>query len=214
MPYGWLASITGDVGAGPITANVDVSFADLARHLRFAAMVYAEARRQWFVGGVDALYVSLSGAKAIAFRGDTGSFDLKIHLPLIEPFVGYSVGNATWTFDVFTGARYWGLKNELSVNRPNGNSRDFTARDDWWDALGGARLSGTIIPHLRFTAGGDAGGGGAKSDWQVHGDVGYDVSHLWTVGLSYRYLSVDREENRSTLDVALKGLVVAGTYHF
>ena len=68
-----------------------------------------EARRQWFVGGLDAVYVSLGGAKAVVFRGDTGSFNLKIEDAIITPFVGYSVGNATWTLDILGGTRYWSM---------------------------------------------------------------------------------------------------------
>jgi len=63
-------------------------------------------------------------------------------------------------------------------------------------------------------AGADAGGGGAKSDWQLHGDVGYDVSRRWTVGIDYRFLSVDYRKTSFVQDVDMKGFVVAGTYHF
>jgi len=212
-PYLWLAGLKGEVGVGPLTSNVDLSPSDILDHLQFAASAYGEVRRQWFVGGIDALYVSVGGAKAIVFRGDTGSFNLSNRQTILQPFVGYSVGNATWTLDVLAGARYWRTRAELTVDRPNGQSRDFTSTTDWWDALGGLRLTGSIVPHVRFTAGGDAGGGGANSDWQLHGDVGYDVSSRWTVGVAYRFLSVDY---RKTLvqDVDMKGFVVAGTYHF
>ena len=213
-PYLWLAGLKGEVGVGPLTSNVDLSPGDILDHLQFAASAYGEVRRQWFVGGIDALYVSVGGAKAIVFRGDTGSFNLTNRLTILQPFVGYSVGNATWTLDMLAGARYWRTKDKLSVDRANGQSREFTNTIDWWDALGGLRLTGIIIPHLRFTAGGDAGGGGAKSDWQLHGDVGYDVSSRWTVGVSYRFLSVDYSKTNFVQDVDMKGFLLAGTYHF
>jgi hypothetical protein len=213
-PYLWLAGIEGDVGVGPLVSHVDLSPSDILDHLQFAASIYAEGRRQWFVGGVDALYVSVGGSKAIVFRGDTGTFNLSSRQTILNPFVGYSVGNATWTLDVLAGTRYWGSRGELSVDRPNGQSRDFTVTIDWWDAIGGLRLTGTVVPHLRFTAGADAGGGGAKSDWQLHGDVGYDVSRRWTVGIDYRFLSVDYRKTSFVQDVDMKGFVVAGTYHF
>lgn len=213
-PYLWLAGLKGEVGVGPLTSNVDLSFGDILDHLQFAAMAYGEVRRQWFVGGIDAFYVSVGDAKAIVFRGDTGSFNLSERLTILNPFVGYSVGNATWTLDVLAGARYWRTKTKLNVDRPNGQSRQFTNTIDWWDALGGLRLTGSIVPRVRFTAGGDAGGGGAKNDWQLHGDVGYDVSSRWTVGVSYRFLSVDYSKTNFLLDADLKGFVLAGTYHF
>lgn len=213
-PYVWFAGLRGDVGVGPLTSHVDLSPGDILSHLDFAAMVYGEVRRQWFVGGVDAMYFSVSGAKAIVFRGDTGSFNLKIHQGILQPFVGYSVGNATWTLDVLAGARYWSSKDELNVDRANGRSVDYTNRIDWWDATGGLRLTGSIVPRVRFTAGGDAGGGGAKSDWQFHGDVGYDVSSRWTVGVAYRVLGVDYTKTYYVQDVQQQGFVLAGTYHF
>jgi len=212
-PYLWFAGLKGDVGVGPITSHVDLSPGDLLKALDFAASAYGEARRQWFVGGLDVFYVSVSGAKAVAFRGDTGTFNLKNQQALISPFVGYSVGNATWTLDVLGGARYWSTKARLNVDRSNGRSVDVSKRVDWWDAVGGLRLTGTIVPHLRFTAGGDAGGGGAKSDWQAHGDVGYDVSTRWTVGLAYRVIGIDY--SKTFVDnVDQKGFLLAGTYRF
>jgi hypothetical protein len=213
-PYLWLAGIEGDVGLGPLVSHVDLSPSDILDHLQFAASLYGEARRQWFVAGVDAFYASVGDAKAIVFRGDTGSFNISNRQTVLQPMVGYSVGNATWTLDLLAGARYWRSKDELRVDRANGQSRDLVSTVDWWDATGGLRLTGTIVPHLRFTAGGDAGGGGAKSDWQLHGDVGYDVSSRWTVGAAYRFLSVDYSKTNFVQDVDMKGFVVAGTYRF
>ena len=213
-PYLWFAGLKGDIGVGPLVSSVDLSPGDVLDALQFAAMGYGEVRRQWFVGGIDALYVSVGGAKAIVFRGDTGSFNLSNRQTILQPFVGYSVGNATWTLDVLAGARYWRERAELSVDRSNGRSVDYTNTLDWWDATGGLRLTGTIVPRVRFTAGGDAGGGGAKSDWQLHGDVGYDVSSRWTVGITYRFLSVDYTKTYFVQDVDMKGFVLAGTYHF
>jgi len=213
-PYLWFAGIEGDVGVGPLVSHVDLSPGDILDHLQFAAALYGEVRRQWFVGGMDAFYASVGDAKAVVFRGDTGSFNISLRQTILNPFVGYSVGNATWTLDVLAGARYWRSRGELRVDRPNGQSRDFTTTVDWWDAIGGLRLTGSIVPRLRFTAGGDAGGGGANSDWQLHGDVGYDVSSIWTVGVLYRYLSVDYSKSNFTQDVAFKGFAIAGTYRF
>jgi len=199
---------------GPLVSHVDLSPGDILDHLQFAAALYGEVRRQWFVGGMDAFYASVGDAKAVVFRGDTGSFNISTRQTILNPFVGYSVGNATWTLDVLAGARYWRSRDQLRVDRPNGQSRDFTMTVDWWDAIGGLRLTGSIVPRLRFTAGGDAGGGGANSDWQLHGDVGYDVSSIWTVGVLYRYLSVDYSKSNFTQDVAFKGFAIAGTYRF
>lgn len=213
-PYLWFAGLNGDIGVGPLTSHVDLSPADILNHLDFAAMAYAEVRRQWFVGGIDAMYVSVSGAKAVVFRGDTGSFALKNQQAVAQPFIGYSVGNATWTLDILAGARYWSSKVRLNVDRPNGRSVNNSNRIDWWDAIGGLRLTGSIVPHVRFTAGSDAGGGGAKSDWQVHGDIGYDVSTRWTVGLAYRVLGVDYTKANFAEDIRQQGFLLAGTYHF
>jgi hypothetical protein len=212
-PYVWLAGLKGDVGVGPLTSHVDLSPGDILKGLDFAAMAYGEVRRQWFVGGLDVLYVSVSDEKAVVFRGDTGTFNLKNQEAIVNPFIGYSVGNATWTLDILGGTRYWSMKTRLNVDRSNGRSVDFSDRTDWWDAVGGLRLTGTIVPRLRFTAGGDVGGGGAKSDWQAHGDVGYDVSTRWTVGLAYRVLSADYT-NHFVFDADQKGFVLAGTYRF
>jgi len=213
-PYAWLSGLTGDVGARDVAVHVDASFADVVKALKFAASATAEARRGPWLGSVDALYVSVGGERSVAIRGDTGSFALTQHQTMIQPTAGYSVaGNAQWALDLLAGARYWNLGVTLDVDRPRASNERSGSRA-WVDAVVGARFRMTPAPRVHIVVGGDAGGGGSKSTWQVHGSAGYDVWSVVTVGVAYRSLDVNYDRDNLLFDTRTHGPLIGATFRF
>ena len=70
----------------------------------------------------------------------------------------------------------------------------------------------------RFSVSGraDIGGFSVGSDltWQVYGGVNYDFSDSFAGTIGYRYMSIDYEAERLTLDVNLQGPLIGVTYSF
>ena len=74
-PYLWTLSLHGRVGVGPVATDADISFDDILKALKFAAMVNGEVRHGQWMGTIDVIYSSLAKTAVIPFRGDTGSLE-------------------------------------------------------------------------------------------------------------------------------------------
>ena len=173
-PYAWAAGIDGDVGVGRLSSDVSLSPGDILKKLDFGIMAQGEAHKGPWMGSLDAIYVKVGDAKAFAVRGDTGALDLSQHQTIISPVAGYTIGNLKWSVDFTGGIRYWDISTSLDVTRPRlTNERSSTQR--WVDAIGGARFG--WLPHekVRFSLGGDGGGGGSRGTWQAYSTLTYDT---------------------------------------
>ncbi len=213
-PYLWAGAVNGTVGVGPVATNIDLSINDLLKALRFAAMGYGEARYGPWLLGVDATYVSLRNGRAIAFRGDTGSFDLTQHETMIQPVVGYAFGDTTWRVAVVAGGRYWNLNSDLDANRLNGTSNDLSKRVQWIDATGGLRVNWMPASRLRIVAAGDGGGGGSRGTWQAYGSFGYEFPSKFGLAAGYRALSIDYDHNGFLDNTTTQGPVLVASWRF
>lgn len=213
-PYAWLPGLQGNVGVGPLATTVSLNFSQVLRRLQFAAMGSGQVNYGPAFFSIDALYVGLGGVKTVAFRGDTGSFSLTAHQTILQPMVGYTLGNRLWAVDLLAGIRYWHISADLTSNRPSGVSVERSGSREWADALGGLRARWTPKSYVTVAAGGDLGAGGADDDWQAYGLLGANVWHDWTVSLAYRYLSVNYTNDAFLYDASMMGFVVGATYKF
>jgi hypothetical protein len=68
-----------------------------------------------------------------------------------------------------------------------------------------------LTPKLVLTIAGDAGGGGANSDYQVGGLLGWKLKKT-ILQAGYRYLTVNYRPGSGTIcDVAISGLILGAT---
>jgi len=112
--------------------------------------------------------------------------------------------------DAIVGLRYWHL----------GESLEFTpsliggvsASQNWVDVLGGARIYIPVSQKAMITVGGDAGGGGANSDYQVAGILGYKIFKKCVLQAGWRYLDVNYQSSSSFVyNTATSGLLLGLT---
>jgi hypothetical protein len=214
VPYFWASDLTGRVGIGPITTRVDLSFRDIVKILKFGAMSYAEARYRSYVFGIDALYSNVGNGATVAIRGDTGGFALGTKETILNPMAGYQFHRGAWAIEPLLGLRYWNMTSTLDVDRPNGTSHERSGTVSWVDVTPGARVDWVPYRRVRVLAGGDVGGGGARSTWQLYGTVGWDAVSWWTLSAGYRSLSVDYDRNILLLDTNMKGPIVTFAFRF
>ncbi len=212
-PYFWASGLNGNVGVGPLSTRVDLSFHDILKALKFGFMDASEVRWKRYLVDLDGFYVSLGSAKSIAIRGDTGSISLDQKETMVQPSLGYAFGSKALGVDVLGGFRYWDLSSDLNVDRPQASNEHSGSRQ-WVDAALGARLHWMPLARWRVTVGGDAGGGGAKSTWQAYGFVGGDIKSWFSVGAGYRGLSVDYDHNGFLFDTSTQGVMITTTFRF
>jgi opacity protein-like surface antigen len=212
-PYLWAIGLGGQVGVGPVASNVDIGFPDLLDALKFGIMGSVEARRSSWVILADGIYARLGEERVLAFRGETGSLQLKQSQTIIQPTGGYTIGDNTWGLDLLGGFRYWDLSTSLNVDRPRA-SNERSASRSWFDATGGFRFRWVPMRTIRLVAAADGGGGGSRSTWQWYGSLDADPWSYWSVGVAYRWLAVDYDHDNFLYDTQTKGFIFGATYSF
>lgn len=206
--------MNGTVGAAGHEASVHVSAGEVLSYLNLGAMGMTEIRYNRLVIPVDFLWAKLSDDKGLAFDEGATNAKVKINEDIFTPKVGIRVvAKPRFTADAVFGVRYWHLGNTLTVQGPEINDSRY-ASANWVDGVAGAKFQAALTRKLSLTLAGDAGGGGAKLDYQVAGLFGYRVGKKWTAQAGYRYLSVNYRPTGSTFiyDVASSGLVLGATY--
>jgi hypothetical protein len=211
-PYLWFAGVHGTVGALGHQAAVSASFSDIFKHFNIGLMGEVEARKKRVLMTTDFMWMRLSAEKAFPIN-EVGiqSVDVKVKQFLLTPEVGYRVvDKEKFKVDAMVGLRYWHL----------GQSLEFTpslvggvsTSQNWADALGGARIHIPLSQKAMVTIIGDAGGGGANSDYQVAGLFGYKVGKKLIMQGGWRYLDVNYRGSRSFIyDAATSGLILGLT---
>lgn len=211
-PYIWFAGLHGTVGALGHDIGVHASFGDVLSYLNIGLMGEVEARKKRVLLLTDFMWMKLSDEKGIPLN-DVGiqSVDAKVNQFILTPGAGYRVVDKNKIkIDATVGFRYWHLGEslEFTPSLVGGVSRS----QNWVDALGGARIHIPLSQKATITVGGDAGGGGANSDYQVAGLLGYKISKKVVLQAGYRYLDVNyRKSSSFVYNTATSGILFGAT---
>src|SRR5882757_1670600 len=210
-PYLWLPGLHGTIGALGHDASVHASFSDIFSNFSFALMGAVEPRYNRIVMPLDFMWIKLSNDKALPFDVGATSVKVKVNLDVLSQKIGYRVIDAEkFKVDGVAGIRYWHVGNTLNIQSSR-NNPEFYASADWVDGVGGAKIQAVLSPKLVLTIAGDAGGGGANSDYQVAGLIGWKFKKF-TLQTGWRYLAVNYRPSGGTIcDVAISGLVLGMT---
>lgn len=213
--YGWLAAITGDVGARNVTVPVDNSFADTWRKSDslVALMGRAEARRGRLGLFLDALTIR-TGYDGV--RLGPATVDARSNLTVVEFGAAWEVSAGQgWALDALGGGRWSRVNNSLRL--ANGLGGESTS--DWVDPLLGLRLRGALAERWVYTLRADIGGFGAGSRfaWQAAANLGYRFPLLGreaTASVGYRALHQDFRSDRLIFDATMHGPLLGLTVRF
>jgi len=210
-PYLWLPGLHGTIGALGQDASVHASFGDIFSNFSFGLMGALDPRYKRFVMPLDFMWIKLSNDKATPFGILATSVKIKVNLDLLTQKIGYRIIDVgKFKVDALAGFRYWHVGNTLNVQSSPNNTK-FYGSADWLDAVGGARIQAILSPKVALTIAGDAGGGGANSDYQVVGLIGWKLKRV-ILHAGWRYLSVNYRPSGGTLfDVTISGLVLGAT---
>jgi hypothetical protein len=215
-PYLFAAGMKGTVGARGVTADVDVSFSDIAENLDAGFLGLFEARKGPWTFGVDAIYLKLSIDAMRTWQGplgngNTATLDATFKQQLYQPFVGYRVLDGTTKIDLIAGARYTSLDPTVRLTLDTGaallpdGSRSVSTSKNWWDAVVGVRLKTPIADKWAFAGYADIGAGGSDLTYQVAAGVNWQFAKDYSVKIGYRYLAQDYQKDGFLWDVKMSG---------
>jgi len=212
VPYGWLAGVTGKVGAVPpsgATTTAVIEFDSITDTLNGAFMAMLELRwRRWrLMNDVFWSRFQDSADLAAPYTRGTWTASLTYGTVGVAYELPFDVGPA---IDFTASARWWrlGVGLALDLETPPGGS---LAGDDtvlWADAVFGLRVRQRIAENWHVWARGDVGGGAAKIDWSLEAGMGWDVNRHFGLVAAYRLLGVNFEGQGYLYDVTQTGLLV------
>src|SRR5580704_10416833 len=214
-PYIWFAGVNGTSGVLGHEAGVHAGFGDIFNYLNIGAMGVLETRYNRVLMPVDFMWMKLSDDKGLPLN-DLGvqSIKAKMTETMLAPKLGYRIADGKRVkVDALFGIRYWHMSTDLTL-QPTQINGGFSRSANWVDAVAGGRIQVAVTPKAFVAVVGDAGGGSARSDYQVGGFLGYKVSRKCVVLAGYRYLSVNYRPNSNAqfvYDVDMPGLVVGAT---
>ena len=218
-PYIWFAGVHGEAGALGHDVSVHAGFSDIFNYLNLGAMGIFETRYKRVLMPVDFMWMKLSDEKGLPITDNVASVKATMRETMLTPKIGYRIADGRKVkVDALFGVRYWHLNNELRAFSQGAQiGRTLSQSANWADAVAGGRIELALSPKAFVVIGGDAGGGSARSDWQVGGALGYKVSRKWVMLAGYRYLSINYRPNGNAqfvYDVDMPGLVLGATYNF
>jgi hypothetical protein len=207
-PYLWFAGIDGTVSALGHESSVHVTAGDVLSNFNFGLMGMMEARYNRIVIPIDFMWAKLTDNKGIPITDNVESVHVKINEDIFTPKIGYRlVDNARFRVDWVIGIRYWHVGNTFTL-QPTQIANGFYGAANWVDGIQGARFQGFLTPKLLLTIAGDAGGGGARLDYQVVGLVGYKVKKVTLQG-GWRYLAIHKgPSERTFINLAMTGVIL------
>jgi hypothetical protein len=213
-PYLWFSGMHGTVGVRNQEASVHAGFGDIFNYLNMGLMGAAEVRYNRVIMPVDFIWMKLSDDKALPFGQQATTVKAKMTETLLTPKIGYRIADGERVkVDALFGVRYWHLSTDLTLQR-NQVLGTLSDSGNWVDAIAGGRITAELAPKTFITIAGDAGGGSARSDYQVGGFLGYQISRKCVLQAGYRYLSVNYRPNSTSnfvYDLNMPGLLVGAT---
>lgn len=153
-PYGWLASIDGDLAVNGYSASTHVGIDEILDHLDMVAMLNVEARRGRWGGWIDGIYLSMS-SDAETPGPLLDSLGIGSKTLLLEGALFYRLWEGSRGFiDLYGGVRYNRAETDLSFHTSDSGIRQVA--EDLSE-----RVVDAVAAEVRRTA--DAGLARAKS---------------------------------------------------
>lgn len=216
--YGWATAIDGTISAGGRSADVDIAFKDVVRHLDMTFMATAELRyKRWgFMG--DLVYARLHDDIAPP-AGIVFSSTHEVVKETIGTFaLSYRVVDAKPAYlDLFAGARVYDFYSQIRLH-PNLGRQGFNAdgTSTWADPIVGARGRYYVSPIVFLNGYGDIGGFGAGSElsWQVIGTIGIQAARWCDVQVGYCALGFEYDGARGKQEITTHGPIFGATIRF
>lgn len=207
------AGMDGTVGVGPLTADVDVSFADVWDHLKLGTMMAYAAERGPIAIGVDLMYTDLEASKEVAGL----RFEAEATQALLAVDVAYRLAERV---EVLGGLRYNDIESNVAVPVPGGTGALLGGSERWVDPYVGARLTVPLAGNWTFTLRADVGGFGIGADtaWQFVSRFAWQAGEKVDVVVGYRALGVDYDDGtgpeRFRYDVVTLGPLFGVAWRF
>ncbi len=212
-PYIMFTSMSGTTAIGGLPpVSICIPASKVFSYLKIGGMLYVEVHNDKFAYTSDLFYANLSQDASSKNNVISGTADLKQFLWELEGL--YRIN--PW-LEAGVGARINDITSEINFHynmiTGGGSLTGYSKRSSIWvDPLIVARLKTVIHDKWLFQLRADMGGFGIGSQfaWQLQPDIFYRASKLLQLGIGYRAISVNYNNNKSGSDYFLYDMVEYG----
>lgn len=215
-PYIWAASVRGDVGHPRVgTHFVESSFSDIVKDVDLAAMLMGSARKGNYSVLLDLMYIHGNVTQRLPAK--IPASHIKAKGKVMTGFVGagYTVyASDTVRLDTIVGLRGWHADVDLGLHGGPFSGIFATTKKNWMDVTAGLRGLYRFNDDLSVTYWGLAGGGQARSDWDLALLGNWAINKDLTITAGYRAIGVDYRKNGYVYDIVQQGPMIGLTFKF
>lgn len=222
--YGWFPSMQGAQKGADGSPIVDLGQSSVLDLLQGAFFGTIEARKDKTGIALDLAYADLANngsANGTFIPGaNPASAEIGTKFLMATGFVSHRFYQADdqWV-DAYGGLRYFDVDAKFHMSVPSlGFRAKRRASNSWVDAVVGLRGHMALSDRFGLTGLADMGGFGIgeSSDlsWQIIGTLDYSFSENLIGRLGYRYLSIDKNSSRLSVDGDMFGPMIGLTWAF
>lgn len=205
-PYIWASSIDGDVRVGPGSGvNVSAGFDDILEQLDVGFMLAGEVEfdeRFSVLADVTYMDLGIDGETPLLGAPVSASNEL-LHAQVSGVWEVKKTDVAT--LDVTAGLRVVDIDAALATGIASARRSE-----TFFDPTTGVRVSVPLGDGFHFRTLGDVGGFGVGTDfsYQVLATLGVELSQSCMLGVGWRHLGIDFNEDDLAMDVAFTGPLI------
>jgi opacity protein-like surface antigen len=216
-PYVWFSGLGGEVTLPRGSESFSADFGDIFESLKFSVMGIFEARRNNVSLLFDLMYLNMQQGVPVPGEGaySGGSSRVKTTQASAIGLVTLAEG-PSGCFELGGGLRAWWLDTEIRLDPGLLPGRSADQRTNWVDPVIAARASFSLNDRLSLTGYGDVGGFGVGSEftWQAIATLDWRVSDWISASLGYRWIQIEYENRRATIDLDMSGPIVGASFRF
>ncbi len=125
-PYGWMIGLSGDVGVGGVSTEIDYSFADVVERLDAAFLLTLQARKDRWMFVIDGLFLQVGGEGGLPGPIEARA-DVTMQVGILEGGIGYRIIDLpNLSVDLFGGLRWMSLETEIEASATHSAIEEFS----------------------------------------------------------------------------------------
>lgn len=214
-PYLWTVGIDGELSAGPIDQDIDVSFSDILSDLDFGGSVFAGIGKGRHAFHVDYTYLRLkpdaTPAPSPPYPPES-TISSKMTTNILEAAYNFRFDGDAFGPALVLGARYWSIDLRLTPNiagpslpvnppvQPPFPTEPVENGPSWWDWFVGVRTENQISTNWDFGFYGTIGGGDSDTPWTAQAVFARRFSNDNRLALGVRIWGVDYSEKEGVMN--------------
>jgi opacity protein-like surface antigen len=216
-PYVWFSGLGGEVTLPRGSESFNADFGDIFESLKFSVMGIFEARRENFSLILDLMYLNLQQGVPVPGGGAYSGGSSRVKTTEASAIGLFTLAEQPGgRFELGGGLRAWWLNTEIRLDPGLLPGRTVDQTTNWVDPIIAARASLRLNDRLSLTGYGDIGGFGVGSEftWQAIATLDWRVSDWISASVGYRWIQIEYDSGRATIDLEMSGPIVGASFRF